>query len=63
MQRTVVFAQAGSVRVVDATYLGLVFKTVEIGLSPWPEPQVPVPQDQANISYVRRPNKNASARS
>src|SRR6266850_5157069 len=36
-ERTVVFAQRGSVSVVDATYLGFVFKAVQIGLSRiWP---------------------------
>src|SRR5438132_1231270 len=34
LERTVVFAQRASVSVVDATYLGFVFKAVQIGLSP-----------------------------
>src|SRR5438445_9888068 len=46
-ERTVVFAQRGSVRVVDATYLGFVFNAVQMGLSPG---SVHDPQEPAKIS-------------
>jgi hypothetical protein len=58
-ERTVVFAQLGSRGVVDATYLGCVFNEVHIGLLPG---SFHIPQEPAKISYVRRPNRNASAR-
>src|ERR687896_2008777 len=46
-ERTVVSAHRGSVRVVDATYLGIVFNATEIGLLPRFAPQEPVPQEPA----------------
>jgi hypothetical protein len=46
-ERTVVFAQRGSVNVVDATYLGCVFNAFQMGLSPGSAHD---PQEPAKIS-------------
>jgi hypothetical protein len=46
-ERSVVFAQRGSVSVVDATYLGFVFNAVQMGLSPGSAHD---PQEPAKIS-------------
>src|SRR5438034_11433050 len=55
--RTVVFAHCGSVSVVDATYLGCVFKAAAMGLVPRSIPALArhsaAPQDRAKISQVR----------
>jgi hypothetical protein len=46
-ERTVVFAHSGSKGEDDATYLGVVFSAVQIGLSPGSSQ---VPQEPAKIS-------------
>jgi hypothetical protein len=56
---TVVAAQRGSVSVEEATYLRLECSACPIGL--WVGSFMR-PQEPAKISYVRRPNRNASAR-
>ncbi len=60
------FAQRGSVSVVDARYLGFVFNAAAIwwlpGLSAAARARSSAPQKPAKSSYVRRPNRNASAR-
>jgi len=47
LERTVVFAHRGSVRVVDATYLGSVFNATAMALSPG---SAIAPQEPAKIS-------------
>jgi hypothetical protein len=47
LERTVVSAHRGSVRVVDATYLGIVFSAVAMGLMLG---SATAPQDPAKIS-------------
>jgi hypothetical protein len=49
-ERTVVSGQVGFVSVRETTYLGFVFRAMEIGFWPWSAPQEPVPQELAKIS-------------
>src|SRR5258708_4605148 len=56
--RTVVLAHFGLGRLVDATYLGRLFSATPIGLLAI---SIIVPQEPAEISYVRRPNRKADA--
>ena len=51
-------AHCGSVRLVDATYLGRLFSAAAIGFVLG---SAIAPQEPAKISYVRRPNRNAAA--
>ena len=61
-----VFAQLGSMSVVEARYFGCLFSAAAIGWFPGSSSAArarsSTPQKPAKSSNVRRPNRNASAR-